>query len=686
MTIPVITVARLRRALDAELMWFGALEKARGPRGGKYYRRVATGDPKRPWRYYYTRAAYERVHGGNGHLHGPEQLELFQGRPKPEKPKPTKPSISREDIRRRYEETRSKFVTATPEEQRKFREQRQAYEAAQAKLVRVGETPESMTRIWLETQTPLEVIARVQSELGFGQSVAEDMVRRTIRANLGRLGRTQGPRPETKRGPVGPYITTAQVEAPREPPKEPASPTPRAEPQEGEKRPERAPVQVPEGASPEHVALLEKVSQLARYFGSEEEVLKQNPALKKQLDAFEAERTRAPKPKVELQEKVNKPHPVGRMQIDPGQVGVVISNKGKQVLVRQMKDHDEARVLVNKKLAQLKAEGGRSDHFVSIVYNPETGPVQELRSQKVRTFKPPEKPPEEPKTGPSEFQQARRERAERKAARLSAEAKGKLGEARREIEMIPPGQPILVGHHSEKRHRRALERHDQKMRAGLATEREAESARHAAIRAGSSISADDPEAVRLLKEKLTKLETRQQQMKDVNRAYKRGGIEAVREQFGDRYALESAKTLQAQPYYDKPFPGYALTNNNANIRRVKERIQELEKKAQAAPNPAIVGSGFRIVEDTEDNRLRFFFDERPDRETTRKMKQAGFRFSRQHMAWQRQITNQARYKAEDMARQLFGHKPSWEKSLVRDEYRKLLTANPRLIVKGTRQP
>jgi hypothetical protein len=52
------------------------LAKADGPRarGGKYYRRVPTGDPKRPWKYYYTKEDYEAEHGDNAHLEGASVL------------------------------------------------------------------------------------------------------------------------------------------------------------------------------------------------------------------------------------------------------------------------------------------------------------------------------------------------------------------------------------------------------------------------------------------------------------------------------------------------------------------------------------------------------------------------------------------------------------------------------------
>ncbi len=39
-------------------------------RGGKYFRRVATGNPRRPWKYYYTKEQYQKEHGDQAHLHG----------------------------------------------------------------------------------------------------------------------------------------------------------------------------------------------------------------------------------------------------------------------------------------------------------------------------------------------------------------------------------------------------------------------------------------------------------------------------------------------------------------------------------------------------------------------------------------------------------------------------------------
>ncbi len=78
---------------------------------------------------------------------------------------------------------------------------------------------------------------------------------------------------------------------------------------------------------------------------------------------------------------------------------------------------------------------------------------------------------------PRSFADAEAEREERAAARAdrpagradrAADAAAAYYQAaRQEAEFIPPGQPILVGHHSERGHRAALKRIDQRMRRSI---------------------------------------------------------------------------------------------------------------------------------------------------------------------------------------------------------------------------
>lgn len=63
-----------------------------------------------------------------------------------------------------------------------------------------------------------------------------------------------------------------------------------------------------------------------------------------------------------------------------------------------------------------------------------------------------------------------------KAGRKNAEADARHAAAKRIADGIPMGQPILVGHHSEKRHRADMRRIDNGMRAAIALEAEATTA------------------------------------------------------------------------------------------------------------------------------------------------------------------------------------------------------------------
>ena len=99
---------------------------------------------------------------------------------------------------------------------------------------------------------------------------------------------------------------------------------------------------------------------------------------------------------------------------------------------------------------------------------------------------------------------------------------------------MTPGQPILVGHHSEKRHRRDLERIDRNMQKGFA---EREKANRHESRADNiesqlekSIYDDDPDAVEALRARIEGLEEERARVKLINawfrKAAKRAGIKA----------------------------------------------------------------------------------------------------------------------------------------------------------------
>jgi len=226
-------------------------------------------------------------------------------------------------------------------------------------------------------------------------------------------------------------------------------------------------------------------------------------------------------------------------------------------------------------------------------------------------------------------QEARRERLEARAAGKSALADGAAGRSHGILGVIPMGQPILVGHHSERRHRRALERSDREMRKAIDAQRASEElARRAAAVGSGGISADDQDAASKIEATIAQLEAKRAAYKAHNRAAKKSGGEIL--------------------------PSYVLSNLGANIRRYRKRLAALATAAAAPVADAITGDGFEVSEDRDDNRLRIVFDGKPDQATRTLLKRHGFRWAPSVGAWQRQLNNGARYAAECVLRELGG--------------------------------
>lgn len=156
------------------------------------------------------------------------------------------------------------------------------------------------------------------------------------------------------------------------------------------------------------------------------------------------------------------------------------------------------------------------------------------------------------------------------------------------------------------------------------------------------ISSDDPAAVTKLKTKLAKLEAAQQTMKDVN-AYWRKHKTLKDCPYLTEEEIAKAEAAIGSDWHleDKPFASYSLSNNNANIRRIKERITELEKRSSSAAPAGWEFDGGKVVMNTDENRIQVFFDEKPDNDTRTELRGAAFKWAPSQGAWQRQLTDNA---------------------------------------------
>lgn len=235
-------------------------------------------------------------------------------------------------------------------------------------------------------------------------------------------------------------------------------------------------------------------------------------------------------------------------------------------------------------------------------------------------------------------QEERRQYYEEKAEQARRQAQQESQKGYDLISMIPPGQPILVGHHSEKRHRRAIERSNQATRRAIDLRDKADYYERKAKGVGKAgISSDDPDAIEKLRAKLKSLEAHQEYMKIINKihkAYESKGPAALEGQ--DLSGQEKEAIINYKPRYSwepHPFPPYAMQNNGGNIRRIKQRIEQLEAQADQQTTSFNIGD-VEIIQNAEANRLQVFFPGKPDQDTRDQLKKAGFRWTPSLKCWQ----------------------------------------------------
>jgi hypothetical protein len=104
-----------------------------------------------------------------------------------------------------------------------------------------------------------------------------------------------------------------------------------------------------------------------------------------------------------------------------------------------------------------------------------------------------------------------------------------------------------------------------------------------------------------------------------------------------------------------PFQSYSLTNNGANIRRLKQRVTMLESKAvkhEAGEQNEVTINGVRILQNYTEDRVQIFFDGKPAPDSIQLLKSRGWRWSPFNKCWQRKLTNDATYSAKQIAGQV----------------------------------
>lgn len=153
------------------------------------------------------------------------------------------------------------------------------------------------------------------------------------------------------------------------------------------------------------------------------------------------------------------------------------------------------------------------------------------------------------------------------------------------------------------------------------------------------IKSDDERAIEKLEEKLEDMKNVQERMKAANKAIRMKDTEAGDDLLRELgYSEDTIKKLRTPDFCGRiGYPGYELTNNNANIHRIEERINNL-KAAKERGNSEQEYKTFKAVENTEAMRYQIIFEGKPDEEIRALLKGNGFKWAPSQGAWQRQIT------------------------------------------------
>lgn len=239
----------------------------------------------------------------------------------------------------------------------------------------------------------------------------------------------------------------------------------------------------------------------------------------------------------------------------------------------------------------------------------------------------------------------RRERLERKLARREEWAQSARNQAAASFKKsddilsgIPMGQPILIDHYSARGHINAIRKAGAAMDKSVeATQRAEEHERKAeglARQLETTIFSDDADALEKLEAKISNLEKLQEQMKQANKIMR--NAKTTDEQKADELKKmglsdKCVEELLKPPmfsYQQRGFPGYALTNNNANIRRLKERVEDIKQRqaqqAEAEESP----NGITVTdEEWQGGKTGYCFvkfAEKPDYSIIKDLKAAGF--------------------------------------------------------------
>lgn len=159
----------------------------------------------------------------------------------------------------------------------------------------------------------------------------------------------------------------------------------------------------------------------------------------------------------------------------------------------------------------------------------------------------------------------------------------------------------------------------------------------------TAISANDPDAIPRLKERLDIAQRHQERMKEANKIIKVNPHHMSESLVNAGFSEDEIRSILKPNFMGViGYDSYELNNNNGRIRQIKARIKNLEQ-AVGRKSAEVRHDGFILGADAEANRVYIKFADRPKPDICKMLKRAGFKWAPSQDRWQRQWNPQGEY-------------------------------------------